>query len=71
MRIRRMTLRLPARLRGTAEQDARRIAQAVAEQLHGDQPGQLRVEVKTAGASGHGLAQAVGRQVAPLNRGRS
>ena len=36
MRIRRMTIRLPARLRGTAEQEARHIAQAVTEQFQGE-----------------------------------
>lgn len=69
MRIRRMTIRLPARLRGTAEQDARRIAQAVAEQLQGDQPKRLSIDVSAQGASGHALAQVVGRSVSALRKG--
>ena len=69
MRIRRLTVRLPARLRGTAEHEARRIAQAVAERLDGEQPKQLRVDVSAPGASGHGLADAVGRRVAALGKG--
>lgn len=69
MRIRRMTIRLPARLRGTAEHDARRIAQAVAERMGGDLPQRMSVDVKGQGASGHALAQAVGRRVSTLGKG--
>ena len=69
MRIRRMTIRLPARLRGTAEQEARHIAQAVTEQFQGDAGKRVRIDVSAPGASGHGLAQAVGRRVAMLGKG--
>jgi hypothetical protein len=64
-----MTLRLPARLRGTAEHEARRIAQAVAERLGGDLPQRMSVDVKAEGTSGHALAQAVGRRVSTLGKG--
>ena len=69
MRIRRMTIRLPARLRGLAEHEARRIAQAVAERLGGDVPQRMSVDVKGQGTSGYALAQAVGRRVSTLNKG--
>jgi acetyl-CoA carboxylase alpha subunit len=64
-----MTIRLPARLRGAAEHEARRIAQAVAERMRTDAPQRMSVAVKGQGTSGHALAQAVGRRVSTLGKG--
>lgn len=49
MRLRRLTLTLPARMRHSAPQDARRIAEAVAQSLHaqtGTPPSQIRLELQ-------------------------
>jgi hypothetical protein len=65
-----MTLVLPARLRGMAEHEARRIAEEAAARL-GDSPGgPMRIEVAGNGLSGHALAGAVGRAVASRTGGR-
>lgn len=70
MRIRRITVTLPARLAPVAEHEARRIAQAAAEQLSGAAPKTLRVELDGRGASGHGLAAMVGHGIASAGKGR-
>jgi len=59
MRIRRLRLRLPPRLRATAEHDARLIANAAAEQLAGQggaRPVQ-QLRLPGDGAPAHALAQ--------------
>lgn len=69
MRIRRLTIQLPARLRGSAEQEARRIAQELAERLSSDAPKRISVEVGGQGMSGHALAQAVGSRIPGRGKG--
>ena len=65
MRIRRMTLVLPSRLRGMAEHEARRIAEEAAARLATEAGGtNLHFEVSGNGLSGHALSAAVGRAVA-------
>lgn len=61
MRIRRLRIALPARLRPTAERDARLIAEAAARQLAAGPRDGLprRIAVAGAGATGHALAQRV------------
>lgn len=70
MRITRMTLVLPPRLRYRAEHDARLIAQAAAEQLGAGPPSAIRVELDGQGATGHGLAAHVGSRIGTVCRGR-
>lgn len=70
MRIRRMTLVLPARLRGMAEHEARRIAEEAATRIGDSSGGPLRIEVTGNGLTGHALAGAVGRAVAAKTGGR-
>jgi acetyl-CoA carboxylase alpha subunit len=70
MRIKRLTITLPNRLRGSAEQQARQIAQAVAEQVDTKTSHQLSVELDGHGASGPALANAVGSRLAATSRGR-
>ena len=70
MRIRRMTITLPPRLRRTAEREARLIAQEAAERLAKGAPDPVVVEVAGGGASGHALAAAVGRRLSVLGKGR-
>lgn len=73
-RIRRMTLTLPPRLRGVAEHEARRIAEAAAERIAagavGEAPRNVTVEIEGHGRRGHGLAQAVGGRLAQMGFGR-
>lgn len=66
MRIARMTIVLPARLRHVAEPEARRIAEATATQLAlgGHRGGDIRVELSGNGLSGHSLAAVTARSVA-------
>ena len=70
MRVRRMTLVLPARLRGMAEHEARRIAEEAAARLGDSTGGPMPIEVAGNGLSGHALAGAVGRAVAARTGGR-
>jgi len=70
MRIRRMTVVMPARLRHTAAHEARRIAQAAAEQLIDGAPRKMQVDIEGRGQSGHGLAASVARGVARNAKGR-
>jgi hypothetical protein len=70
MRVRRMTLVLPARLRGMAEHEARRIAQEAAAWLGYSSRGSMRFEVAGKGLSGHALSGAVGRAVGARTGGR-
>ena len=71
MRIRRLTIRMPARLRRSAEHDARAIAQALAEQLGNDTPKRVVVDVDGRGATGQQLAGMAGAKLACLSRGLS
>jgi hypothetical protein len=61
MRIRRLRIALPARLRASAEPDGRLIAEAAAEHLLAQQggAGPRRVAVSGQGAAGHALATRV------------
>lgn len=70
MRIRRMTLVLPHRLRHMAEHEARRIAGEAAAELAkgGEATGHLRVEVEGRGLSGPALSGAVARSLAGRSR---
>ena len=70
MRIRRMTVVMPARLRHAAAHEARRIAQAAAEQLSHGAPSRMQVEIEGRGRSGHGLAASVARGVARQGKGQ-
>lgn len=70
MRVRWMTLVLPARLRGMAEHEARRIAQEAAARLGDSSRGSMRIEVAGNGLSGHALSGAVGRAVGARTGGR-
>ena len=70
MRIRRLTLTLPSRLRPIAERDARLIAQAVAEKLGPDTPSKVELQIDGHGAQGHGLASMVGARLGALGLGR-
>ena len=65
MRIKRMTILLPPRLRHVAQHEARRIAEAAAQQIGaGTVPANVRVELPGQGLSGHALSQTVARGVA-------
>ncbi|MCJ9429317.1 hypothetical protein [Kordiimonas marina] len=68
MRVKRLTVRLPVRLKGTAHHDARRIGEAVAEALwkNGGQGGTITVPGH--GQSGPALAVRVGAAL-PKARG--
>lgn len=68
-RIRRMTVTLPPRLRGVAEHEARRIADAAAAELTKGAPQKLTVEVEGHGQRGHALASAVGGKLAAMGLG--
>jgi len=71
MRIKRMTVILPARLRHAAEHEARRIADEAAQQLVQHQgSANLRIELPGQGLSGHALSAAVGRSLAAQNKGK-
>lgn len=61
MRIRRMRLTLPARLKPVAAHEARRLAEAIAVDLAGQKPPApvLHATVPGSGLSGHALAAAV------------
>ena len=69
MRIKRMTITLPARLARTAENQARLIAQAAAERLGDDSASNLRLDVEGRGASGYSLASNVAARLASLKQG--
>ncbi len=75
MRVRRMTVVLPARLRHVAEHEARRIAYAAAEQLTDGSPEERQIEptqqvaIESNGASGHALAASVAREFAQHRKG--
>jgi len=65
MRIVRMTIVLPPRLRHVAPHEARRIAEAAAKQLTGSPPAaSIRVELPGRNLTGHALGEAVARGVA-------
>ncbi|MEX2520671.1 MAG: hypothetical protein WD969_15210 [Paracoccaceae bacterium] len=66
MRIRRMTITLPPRLRGMAEHQARLIAQQAAERLAAGAPARIDVAVEGRGAAGHGLAEMVGGRLSAV-----
>ncbi|WP_111431114.1 hypothetical protein [Rhodobacteraceae bacterium DSL-40] len=70
MRIRRMTLVLPFRLRHMAEHEARRIAGEAAAELvkGGAATGHVRVDVQGRGLSGPALSGAVARSLAGRSR---
>jgi len=71
MRINRMTVVLPARLRGTAEHEARRVAEEACARLSQETAaGHVRIEVTGNGLSGHALVGAVGRAIAARSGGR-
>ncbi len=59
MRIRRLTLALPARLKDTAHHDARLIAEALARELHSRDTVPDRVQIAGHGQTGAVLAQRV------------
>ncbi len=59
MRLRRLTLTLPARMKDTAHHDARRIAEALARELHGRDAAPGRVTIAGHGQTGAALAQRV------------
>lgn len=65
MRISRIRIALPPRLRSSAEFDARAIAEAAAEALHASASADIRHTVTLPGQqrSGDALAQAVGQQL--------
>lgn len=65
MIIRRITLRLPAHLRQTAEHDARAIAESLALSLaeRGGAQGKMRLELPSQGRSGPVLAAALAGRV--------
>ncbi len=65
MHIRRITITLPPRLRGRAAEEARRIAQAAAENLGHEAPRRISVEAP----GGADAAGAVGRRLAVLTKG--
>lgn len=65
MHIRRITITLPPRLRGRATEEARRIAQAAAENLGREAPRRITVEA----SGGADAAGAVGVRLAALTRG--
>jgi len=70
MRIKRLTLRLPARLRHSAHLDARRIAQAIAEQINTESDvSQLTIEVSGDGQQSSELAYQAGQQAAQKTGG--
>ena len=65
MRIARMTIVLPPRLRHVAPHEARRIAEAAARQLvEGTTATNVRVELPGQKLTGHALSEAVARGVA-------
>ena len=72
MRIRRLRLRLPPRLRATAQHDARLIANAVAEQLAGQSgaPPVRQLRLSGDGAPAQALAQRVRALVAGPTRSK-
>lgn len=72
MRVKRMTITLPPRLRHLAEHEARLIAQQAAEQLArgGGQGGNIQVELPGNGLSGHSLAHSVARGIGSKIGGR-
>ena len=71
MRIRKMTVVLPPRLRGMAEHEARRIADEAAMQMQQAMPGgSLHIELKGNGLAGHALTAAVGRSLGSRIGGR-
>lgn len=70
MHIRRLTIRMPARLRRSAEHDARAIAQALAEQIGDNTPRRVVVDVDGRGATGQQLAGLAGQRLATLCRGK-
>jgi hypothetical protein len=71
MRVKRMVLILPPRLRSVAEHEARRIAQESAAGLAlGPGGTSLRIDVPGRGLSGHALSAAVGQAMAAKTGGR-
>ncbi len=60
MRIKRLTLTLPARMKDTAHHDARAIADAVARQVHKNGGQVAAVSLRGHGHTGSVLAQRVG-----------
>ena len=72
MRVRRMTVVLPARLRGVAEHEARRIAEEAAASLGAGAAagGHVRIEVAGSWRSGPALSGAVSRALAARTGGR-
>lgn len=71
MHIRRLTLTLPARMRGTAERDARLIAQGIAERLGPDAAPNLTLTLQGSGAPGHAVAQQVATRIGSKTGGQS
>lgn len=69
MRIRRMTITLPPRLRPQAGSEARRIAEEAVRHLGNGSPASVRITVDGNGTSGHALAQTVGRGLANRSKG--
>ncbi|MEM7505597.1 MAG: hypothetical protein AAF415_02540 [Pseudomonadota bacterium] len=65
MRIRRLKLTLPPRMKGTASQDARMIAQAIAEKLGPEAGQRISLDLQGNGAPGATLAQQIGARIAP------
>lgn len=59
MRIRRLTLTLPPHLRDTAHHDARRIAEALAQQAHANGGCPETIRISGQGQTGAVLAQRV------------
>ncbi|MBK0327771.1 hypothetical protein I5535_10750 [Rhodobacteraceae bacterium F11138] len=59
MRIHRLTLTLPARLKDTAHHDARRIAEALAQELHARDSAPDKIQISGQGQTGAVLAQRV------------
>ena len=73
MKIKRLTLTLPARFRASAEQDARRIAQEIAKQLNARtsnlDAANIAVTVNAQGIQGATLATAVGHHIVSTAKG--
>ncbi|MEM7271370.1 MAG: hypothetical protein AAF401_19215 [Pseudomonadota bacterium] len=69
MRIKRITVTLPPRLRHVAEREARLIAQQAAEQLGDNAPSHISVEMPSHGGAGHGLATQIGGRIGATAKG--